>query len=167
MWKTAVLDAIERLSGHPGSPVEWWCLISLAALTGVFTLGGMLKSLSDHGQGFFVTALFSALGITLTIGVLAACYLFLPAAWVQRIDQGWLLLMPIVVAGLVLVVPLLCLVWRYPYFEVLLSWMVSLLATAMVIFTISVLFDVLYRGSKSVDRIHRLNQDTERVIDQR
>jgi len=160
MWE--MLNVLLR---EPGSGVELALLILCSLLVMTWTLSKMAKAVGTEETSAIASFAITLAGLGLIlVGMVATRFYLLP---VLGSNGGYPILLGVALAGShLLVVPLMCITQRATIMGAIISWVVSLCATALVIATISYGFSLVRGGAEDMGKTKTRTEEMDRFLRQ-
>jgi len=160
-WIHGLLNVVDNLLKHPGTPLEKWALIIPGCLffLWVYARTGSACGISKPGgfRGIF-TAL---LGLALVLVAMTAVSLYFPKAGL------WLWVGVPVFVSLMGVMPLACLIQRAGFIAAFMTWLISVAALVAIILLISAGFQAFSSGREQAEKSRVHKQEIEQFIGER
>jgi hypothetical protein len=162
-WLGQINQIVNMFLGNPAAPWMRWVLIVLGVLTLVAVLGkvGEAFRIPNISTVYSLTA--AVVGIGLTLAVLTAAALYLPA-WKDAAIQRWMLIGVPVVVSVIVVVPLMCMLQRANFMASLVTWAIGVAAMAAVVLLVGAIFKAFLSGDRDFNRGKLRKQEIEQLI---
>ena len=160
-WIHDLLNVVDSLLKHPGTPLEKWSLIIPGCLFFLWVYARTGSAFGISNSGGFRGVFTAVLGLALVLAAMTAVSLYFPKAGL------WLWVGVPVVASLMVVMPLICLIQRAGFMAAFMTWLISVAALAALILLISAGFDAFSSGRKHAEKSEVHKQEIEQLIGER
>ena len=136
-YVNATKAALHHLLGNPHGALEFWAILVIASLVGVFVLYKSLDTMGSHSVSFAGAFIPGVQGMALMLvgGALATIYLKGTLGYTALLAVGMLL------ASIVLVIPLLNAILKCGFIGLFGSWLFAFGAFVIVVFAMNGVFD--------------------------
>jgi len=157
-WIHGLLNVVDSLLKHPGTPLEKWSLIIPGCLFFLWVYARTGSALGIPNPGGFRGVFTAVLGLALVLAAMTAVSLYFPKA------SLWLWVGVPVFVSLIGVMPLACLIQRAGFMAVFMTWLIGVAALAALMLLISAGFDAFSSGCGQAEKSKVHKQEIEQFI---
>lgn len=157
-WIQGLFNVVDSLLKHPGTPLEKWSLIIPGCLFFLWVYVHTGRAFGTSHPGGFRGVFTAVLGVALMLAAMTSMNLYFPKA------GFWLWCGVPAVVGLIVVIPLECLIQRSGFLAAFMTWLISVAALAAIILLISAVFGAFRSGREQAEKSKAHMQEIEQLI---
>jgi hypothetical protein len=157
-WIQGLLNVVDSLLSHPGTPLEKWALIIPGCLFFLWVYARTGSACGIPNPGGLRGVVTAVLGLALVLAAMTAVSLYFSKAGL------WLWVGTPVIVSLLMVMPLACLIQRSGFMAAFLTWLISVAALAAIMLLISAGFDAFNSGGLQAEKSRMHKQELEQFI---
>jgi hypothetical protein len=155
-----VIEVANVLLGNPARAMEWWAVVILASFALGFVLAKFGHAIGIPNTGTVYSVVTGVVGVGVTLAAISAARIYVPLD--EPIMQK--LLLPVgagIVAGVVVIAPMICIMQKASYVSALLTWLCGAAAAAAVIVVLNIGFEAFSETSGDTGRVISHREEVE------